>query len=353
MKPSLHIFSSWTGSIGEITKDLLPYFQSNFNVTVEGESEPQNYEGLLCHFINRSVVNDPVFKKFKKKILIQPIDGTSLTEEILDMLNQFDLIITPGEAGKQIMINEGVIVPIIVIRNFYKDNIFPTFMNTSISELPSDKIIFYHESTCHPRKGIEYLYEGFVRAFSDTEYVDKVLLVVKDNPYSNLTFNKIEQLKRETIFLQKQYKNPAQIIKISQHLNELTLKKLWQRSNIYVSFAKIEGFGIPLLRMAALQKPILTLNSPVSGYIDWLNEGNSYLIPTKLVTAEDEFMFLYNKHNTKWAIPVNINEVVKGFQTSLKDYLSNSSKLVNFEDLKEMYIDNVAEKYISVIKKTF
>ena len=66
-KKKLHIFSSWTGSIGEITRDLLPYLRNHFDVSVEGESEPKEYSTLLCHFINKSVVNDPAFKKFKKK----------------------------------------------------------------------------------------------------------------------------------------------------------------------------------------------------------------------------------------------------------------------------------------------
>ena len=351
-KPTLHIFSSWTGSIGEITNDLLPYFEDHFEVTIEGKNDPKDYEILLCHFISTSVVEDPMFKRFRKKILIQPIDGTLITEKVINCLNQFDLIITPGVAGKQIMESQGVTKPIEVIRNFYKDDVFSEHSSYPISGIPENRIIFYHESTCHPRKGIEYLYEGFVRAFSDTEHANKVLLVVKDSPYNEITFNNIEKLKRETIELQNQYKHPAQIIKISQHLKEETLKKIWTRADIYVSFAKIEGFGIPLLRMALLQKPILTLDSPISGYIDWLNKDNCYMVPTKLVTAADEFMFLY-KHNTKWSVPVNMNEIIKGYRDCLQDYLRGESKKVNLENLKEMYIDTVAEKYIITIKKMF
>ena len=37
----------------------------------------------------------------------------------------------------------------------------------------------------------------------------------------------------------------------------------------------------------------------------------------------------------------------------VNDFLLNKPKLVDPESLKEMHIDNIAEKYISVIKKMF
>lgn len=348
-KPTLHIVSEMTGSIGEITRDLIPYFKDAFDLTIERESEPKVFNTLLCHFLNPDVVKDPIFKKFKKKILIQPIDGTYIKEDVIELMNEFDLIITPGEAGKSIMKNNGVIKPIVVIRNFYKDSAVTKPMNLKIKELPTNKILFYHESTCHPRKGMAILYEAFVKAFSDTEYANKVALIVKDSAFNERTFQKNEDIKKEIISLQNQYNNPAQILKISQNLKEETLKRVWNKIDIYVSCAKIEGFGIPLLRMAVMQKPIIALDCPVSGYIDWLNKENSYLIPTKLVTAQDEFMFLY-KHNTQWGIPTDIDLVVKAFQTSLEDYLERKAKTVDTKDLEEMHIDKIAEKYIATIK---
>lgn len=349
-KPSLHIVSEMHGSIGEITTDLLPYFQDAFDVTLEGFQDPKDYKLLLSHFINPNVVNHESFHKFEKKILIQPIDGTAIKEDVIKCINQYDLIITPGSAGKHIMVSQGVIKPIVIIPNFYKDSLFIKPISTIIKELPSDKVVFYHESTCHPRKGTEYLYEGFVRAFSDTEWADKVILVVKDSPFNEITFDKIEQLKRDTMALQASYKNPAQIIKISQRLSEDTIKKLWYNADIYVSFSKIEGFGIPLLRMAALGKPIIALNSELSGYTDFLSSENSYLVNTKQVTAEDEFMFLYKK-NTKWSIPISVEDITKAFQVCQKDHLEKKAKVVDIKDIEYMHISNVAEKYIATVKK--
>lgn len=349
-KPTLHIISAKEGSIGEITSDLIPCFRNFFNITIEGEEEPKDYKTLLCHFINPAVVRHESFKKFKKKILIQPIDGTSIERDIIGLLNQFDLIITPGLAGKHIMTSQGVTIPIEVIPNFYKDDLLTKLVKTKIKEFPKDKVFFYHESTFHPRKGTDILCEAFIKAFSNTEYANKVVLILKDSAFNERTFQNNEVMKEKIISLQTQYKQPASIIKISQHLKPETLKRVWSNIHIYVSLAKIEGFGIPLLRMAVLQKPIITLDCPVSGYLDFLNKDNSYLIPAKIIKAEDEFMFLYKK-DTKWGIPKNVNYIIDAFKLSLEDYLKGNLKLVDLKALEYMHIDNIVQKYITVIKK--
>lgn len=348
IKPALHILSEKQGSIGEITKDLIPHLRKKFEITIEGEDNPINYNTLFCHFINPAAINSPNFEKFKKKILIQPIDGTDIHKDIIKLFNKFDLIITPANAGRQIMMKNGVTVPIIIIPNFYKDDLLVPITSTEIKELPKGKFIFYHESTSHPRKGMEILYEGFVKAFSDTPDADKVVLVVKDNYFNERTYEKNEALKRKIISLQKQFQNPAQIIKISQNLKEETLKKLWHNTNVYVSMARIEGFGIPLLRMAVLQKPIISLDCPVSGYIDYLNKTNSYLIPSKLTLAREEFMFLYTK-KTQWGTP-KLTDVVFAFKKSRQDCLSGKQKVVGIGSLKPMHINEVVKKYIVAIQ---
>src|SRR6185369_4545530 len=148
--------------------------------------------------------------------------------------------------------------------------------------------ILYHESTFHPRKGIELLYESYVKAFSDTKYAKEVLLVLKDNAPNPRTFKVNETLKRQTMKLQKQYKYPASIIKFSTFLSNNDIKLLWLYADIYISLAKIEGFGIPMLRMSLLEKPIVCLENYLSGYMDYLNKDNSYLIPSYETQAKEE-----------------------------------------------------------------
>lgn len=348
-KRSLHIISPKEGSIGEITKDLISPLRDEFNVTIEGEEEPEECDILLVHFINPAISESESFAKFKKKVLIQPIDGTDIRKMFVEEMNKYDLILTPGKGGKNLLESNGVKVPVKVIPNYYKPDIYELPLVCDIKQIPKDKFVFYHESTFHPRKGVELLYEGFIRAFSDTEYYDKVLLVCKDMPFNKLTFERIEDLKRQTIELQKQYNNPARIIKISQHVDWIVLQKLWKRADSYVSLAKIEGFGIPVLRFAVLGKPIIVLRNKNSGYMDFLSNKNSYMVPTKQKTAHNEHMNMYTKE-TKWAIP-EIDDVIKVFRTCYQDFLSGSLKRPDENKLQRMEYPNVMKKYINLLKK--
>ena len=310
-KSHCHIISSIGGSIWEITSDLLPFLEKEFIITKEWWGEtPLKKEILLCHFLKPEIFLEPdVFDSFKTKILIQPIDGTSMKKEVVDMINCFDLVITPAHAGKNIMLQNGVGVPIKVIPNYYKPNLFEKKIWSSIERyIPNDKIIFYHESTFFSRKGIEILYEGFIKAFADTPYANKVILIVKDLPYNIETFNKNEELKKQAITLQNSYTVSPDILKFSTFLNDDELKALWNRTDIYVSMAKLEGFGIPLLRMLLLNKPIICLKNENSGYHDFLTEDTTYFIDTLQTVAKEEFMWLYNYEN-KWEI-TNINYVI-------------------------------------------
>jgi len=348
-RKSIHIVSSAIGSIGEITRDLIQSLAIEFNVTIEGESEPHQYDILLCHFVHLPIVREEKFKQFKHKILIQPIDGTVIKKEFIDCFNEYDLIITPAQAGKNIMSENGVTTPIVVIPNYYKAEILDQIKSCNIKQIPDDKYVFYHESTFHPRKGIELLYEGYIRAFSNTPNANNVLLVVKDMPYNKLTFDRIEKLKGEMMKLQKSFSRPARIIKISQDLQWETLQQLWYRADAYVSTAKIEGFGIPLLRFAYLEKPIVTLVNHNSGYMDYLNSRNSYLIPTKQTIAIGEHMNMYTDQ-TKWGIPT-VEDVSRAFANCFHEHYHVTHRKTNRSLLDRMEYKNVMKKYIELLKK--
>lgn len=344
---SIHIVSPTQGSIGEITKDLIKGLDSFFDITFEGESEPTENDILLCHFINPALIKAKEFNSFNAKVLIQPIDGTVIDKGVVSMLNQFDLIITPATAGRNIMIENGVTTPIQVVPNFYKEGDIVPFDN-SIKQIPLEPFVFYHESTFHPRKGIEFLYEGFIRAFSDTEYVDRFLLVCKDNPFNKVTFDRIEKLKRDAIKLQSTYKNPANIIKISQKLEWSQLQALWARADAYVSFAKMEGFGIPLLRMAQQGKQILTLDAPCNGYLDFLNKDNCTLVPTTMTLATEEHMNLYT-NETMWATP-SMDDVIEGFRTVGHKLVYGITPSFNQEEIKKYEYSAVMQQYKKIFE---
>ncbi len=352
----LHLISPMSGSIGEITKDLFKVLDKEFIITQEVKAEtPIEKDILLCHFIDQEVVKSPEFNNFKKKILIQPIDGTKIKQDYINSFNRFDLIIVPAYASKNILRDNGVKTDIKVIPNFFKPDLFekPIYSNIE-KELPTDKIIFYHESTFHPRKGIDLLYEGYIRAFSGKKYAKEVLLVLKDNPFNKRTFDHISKLKKEAISLQKKYrsKERADILKFSSQLEINDLKTLWNRCNAYVSFAKIEGFGLPMLRHLLLKKPILCLTNYNSGYHDYLSESDTYFVDSIQTTATGEFMDMYSKETT-WATST-IDEVVESFR---KAYVGISTRferkrIKNLNWYNERFgFEHISKQYIKTIQE--
>lgn len=341
----IHFVSNDSGSLGEITQDLIDCLKDDFIITNETKEEiPRIFDILLCHFIHPSVTTSSIFNYFKYKILIQPIDGTIIKSNIVDSINKFDLIITPGNAGKEIMKKNGVKKPITVIPNFYKPEILIKPKDLSIPKLDkliNDKFIFYHESTCHPRKGIRMMCKSFVRAFSSNTEEQPVVLIIKTSPFNIVTFNDLENVKKEIVELQKQYKYPAKILKISQHLPFETLYKIWHKIDAYVSFAGIEGFGIPMLRMAVLGKPVITFESSISGYIDFLDKKSTVYTKSHMTKAAKELVPIYTEE-TQWTTPIDDEDC----ETALLDVYYNFLRYsYNKKSYSKYEYKNVIKQY--------
>ena len=293
MKVYFEKSSSSTGSLGEIQSDLIDYLSKYFEV------ESELYKGSdlsISNFICGAHSNDYFFKKNKYNILIQPIDGTSIYKDKIDIVNKFDLVITPGNAGKDILINNGVNVPIKVIPNYFKDYPLP-------KKTPNDKIIFYHESMLYKRKNLMGLYNAFLGAFADTELADKVKLIIKTTSKNTLNENE------ENIEVSKfKYTNIPEIEIIDGYYEKEELYQLWANADVYISLSHMEGFGIPLLNFASFGKPIITLRSNISGYMDFLNDDNCYFVESHLVKDTD-FPTLYTSES-EWDDIKDINQCV-------------------------------------------
>jgi len=302
-KRHIHIVSQFQGSLNEITVDLIEGLKDTYVVTREGDDEPKEYDILLCHFIIPKITQNDNFDRFKYRILIQPIDGTSIKRDIIKEINKFDVIITPGEAGKKILQDNNINKPIFVIPNFYKkEDLIKEYGNKKLDKLTKGKFVFYHESTLHPRKGIKELLRAYTKTFSSNHEDNKVVLILKCPPHNPATFESLEEFKKEVIALQKQYKYPAQIYKISQWLDKTKMRQLMTKCDCYIQPSKIEGFGIPLLRALILEKQTIVLNNPLSGYMDYLPKENVIYVKGIKEIAVGEINPMYTEV-TEWYTP--------------------------------------------------
>jgi len=354
-KINLHFHSALGGSIFEISNDLYQGLKDDFNITREwiGE-EPKSKDVLLSHFVNKYIVEHESFNDFKYKILIQPIDGTSITNEFVECFNRYDLIICPAVASKNILINNGVTIPIVVIPNFYYNEIYESSETPISKYIPTDKIIFYHESTFHPRKGIRSMLEYYVKAFSDKKYYNKVHLILKDAPHDLSSVFEKEKIKEDIMNLQKSYKYKPRISKFSNFLSFQDLRYLWGRANCYLGLSNIEGFGIPILRSYLLGSAVMVFQNNNSGYHDYLDSRFSYIMPSYEIEAHNEIMRMYDDKN-RW-VTGKEEVVVETLRKFVDDFETMEHKRLKYtnmvsENLIRFREDNVMNLYKKEIFK--
>jgi hypothetical protein len=349
-KRHLHIISQENASIGEVTKDIIEGLKNNFIITEESLNEiPEKYDILLCHYVSPAVTQHECFKDFRHKVLIFPVDGTKFIQPYIDSFNSFDLIVTPANAGKDILKQNGVTTKIIVIPNFWKPEhlVEPRFLKQrSLDKEIKGKFVFYYEANYYPRKGYRELLINYIKEFSSNIYKNEVVLLLKtDN--SLITYNYFEDLKDEIFEIQKEYKYPAKVVKVSQNIEFEELKKIWNKIDCYVHPARIEGFGIPLLRMAVLNKPIIVLENELSGYNDYLSSYPlTHFVKSNKVIAENEQNKAYSK-DSEWSLMNYVD-----FRNTLRIvYLNYRNNQVRVRCKARILKNSTNYLYINVIKQ--
>lgn len=313
--------NSSIGSLSAINNKLKNYLEEHSFII-----EPNLYNGgdvSISNFVSRIHNSDYFFKKFSKNILIQPVDGSRIRRSSINDINKFDLIITPSTFGKNILLNSGVVKPIEVIPNHYEDVILHKKTN-------SDKIIFYHESTGIGRKNINGMIKVFLETFDNDTYKHRVKLIIKTP-------------------VQIQIVESQLIEQIVGHVDGSDLIDIWSEIDCYISLSHAEGFGIPLLNFAYFQKPIITLKSEISGYMDFLNESNSYLIKAKKIPIEENFLIFEGQWENYESIE-NAKDILLEF---LNDYENDNLKIVNKKELERFSYNSVMGLYLKHINEIF
>ena len=334
------------GSIRELATDINSYL-AKYNTVNDGIGISRDI--FLCHFLRHTYVYNPNFKKYKSRVLIQPIDGTVIEPVHVKDINKFDIVITPANVGKKIMQDCGVTSRIEVVPNYFDAaddvridkkihrNILPQFDN---------RFLFYHESSLQVRKNIATMIEAYLLAFSDNDMSDEVHLVIKGIHEGEL--NRAAKLAND---LRKKYKVPAKISLMSVDFSKGFLRRVWSTIDCYVSFAHMEGFGIPLLRMAVNGKPIITLRSEISGYMDFLNDSNTYFVESVKCKLSKEARLIYDTEKSHWEDVVSVEAAAKAFQDVYKDFTTNNLK-VNRSQLVAFQKNIVMERYREIVENS-
>jgi len=336
-------------SLIKINKDLSDYLKDSFELT-------KNILGdiLLQHYFFNY---DDYYMKFHRNILIQPIDGTIIKQDFVDIANKYNYIITPSNNNKTQLISSGVEKPITIIPNYYDDELLEKdngFFNSLFDE---KKYTFYTESTGIKRKNIDNILKYFLETFTEKE---KVRLIIKLNEVDPNIVNSLKDIIKNA-------PNKPEVIIINKRLPSNYLYSFIRNIDCYVCLSYMEGFCIPLLNAAVLKKDIITLNSKISGYMDFINKKNSVLLPVKKIKIDNspENLRIYSE-DSEWEEP-NYNEYKKSLLSVYKgeykfdknlDYSKFSKEVVmkQYEDfLKnlEPEIEIRKQKILDLAKKRY
>ena len=137
-----------------------------------------------------------------------------------------------------------------------------------------------------PRKGWPILVEAFARTFSRH---DDVCLVIKTrvDHLGEGGMSADDQITRCLNAKSISREQAAPIIVLGDSLGNREMTSLYRAADAFVLPTRGEGWGIPFMEAMAMGLP--TIGTRWSGHLDFMNDGNSYLIDIRgLVLADDE-----------------------------------------------------------------
>lgn len=325
MTKSILIESLDAYSLNKITNGLKNYLSSFFDIRTKESPKWWKTDIYLQHY----VVPIKNYMESKRKILIQPLDGTVLSETYISCMKQYDEIITPSHNNKIYLLKNGINKVIHVVPNFYDEFNDNGFFNKIISD---NKYTFYNESTGIRRKNVFNTVLYFLEEFTE---LDNVRLIIKIN----------NDKSKEIIDLVNTYPKHAEVIILNEYLEDEDLYSIMLNIDCYLCLSYMEGFCLPLLNAAVLKKDIITLNTNISGYSDFINSDNAFLLDVKEIPIDTapESLLMYDVSSI-WEEP-NYSQ----YKETLRKFYKGEIVLSKTSNLLKYSKENVMKEYINIL----
>ena len=214
-------------------------------------------------------------------VMIQPWEFGSLPTDWIETMNSYvDEVWVPTTFVRDCYIRSGLddqrilVVPNGVNTDRFNPNAKPFRLTTR------KKFKFLYVGGTIKRKGIDLLLNTYLKTFSRK---DDVCLIIKDllgdSFYRGQTIE--EDLKRIS-------SNPSlpEVEYINSKFSEAQMAGLYTSADCLVHPYRGEGFGLPIAEALAAELPVI-----VTGYgaaMDFCNQDNSYLLPSKVIYYEEK-----------------------------------------------------------------
>ena len=237
-------------------------------------SDSQDFEFNIVHLTPEHFPTNYVPGKINIGLTVW--ETTKIPKYWVECCNKMDAIIVPCKWNKSVFIDSGVTVPIYVVPHVVDLGNPSKIQEFQVDGVPDDVFKFYSIWQFTERKDPVSLLKAYWHAFSKD---DKVALIIKTyrSNYSDsetkAVVDTIQRIKQSMVMTPEQGHAPVYLVTSMLSYDEVL--GLHKYGDCFVSFARAEGFGLPMAEAAVLGKPVITTG--FGGVLEFLNDDNSLL----------------------------------------------------------------------------
>jgi glycosyltransferase involved in cell wall biosynthesis len=331
-------------------------------------------------FIQVSVANE--FKKVGKYNIgiTAGVETTIAPQEFIQASNQMDLIITPSEFTKEVLVKTSYTQvdkqtnqevgkiqlnkPVEVLFEGVDLNVYNSKLEFSILEKVDTDFNFLFVGHWlggelgHDRKDVGMMIKTFCTVFKSLPKDKQPGLILKTS-HAGFSVGEREDLATRILELTKEFGDKCPSVHLVWgDLSESELNSLYNDDKVkaMLMFTKGEGYGRPLAEFATTGKPIVVSNW--SGYKDFLPEENTVYLDGEIkevhTSAQNKFLL----KEAKWfyvdysKAAAKIYDVYNNYTTYLKKSEGLKTNIQNNFSLSKMSIKlgEILDKYVKIAK---
>tara|TARA_B110000977_G_scaffold67882_1_gene92162 strand:- start:1376 stop:2635 length:1260 start_codon:yes stop_codon:yes gene_type:complete len=331
-------------------------------------------------FIQVSVANE--FKKVGKYNIgiTAGVETTIAPQEFIQASNQMDLIITPSEFTKEVLVKTSYTQvdkqtnqevgkiqlnkPVEVLFEGVDLNVYNSKSEFSILEKVDTDFNFLFVGHWlggelgHDRKDVGMMIKTFCTVFKSLPKDKQPGLILKTS-HAGFSVGEREDLATRILELTKEFGDKCPSVHLVWgDLSESELNSLYNDDKVkaMLMFTKGEGYGRPLAEFATTGKPIVVSNW--SGYKDFLPEENTVYLDGEIkevhTSAQNKFLL----KEAKWfyvdysKAAAKIFDVHNNYKTYLKNSQGLKTNIQNNFSLSKMSskLGEILDKYVKIQK---
>lgn len=205
-----------------------------------------------------------------------PWEESLVPQDLLRKLETVaDAVIAPTSFVKRVLIDSGIQIPVFNILQPPELTLFRDLNKDRDWPRRKDRFVFFHISSCFPRKGVDILLDTYAKTF---DISDPVELVIKGFPNPHNTVG--EQITK----LRDRYPKLAPIVFINEDKEESEILELYRSTDVLVLPTRGEGFNMPAAE--AFTSEIPTVLTAGSGHLDFSDHETAWFIDYRFAYSE-------------------------------------------------------------------